>query len=86
MKDLPATWEARNAVSSAESVSSAPFRSASGVSTSRVWPVATSKAKSVWSREVGEALAMLLEARLEEGPLGEEEALRRLDEWWAARA
>jgi poly(A) polymerase len=37
-------------------------------------------------REVGEALAMLLEARLEEGPLGEEEALRRLDEWWAARA
>jgi poly(A) polymerase len=37
-------------------------------------------------RAVGEALAMLLEARLEEGPLGEEEALRRLDEWWGARA
>ncbi|HEX2038425.1 MAG TPA: CCA tRNA nucleotidyltransferase, partial [Acidimicrobiales bacterium] len=36
-------------------------------------------------REVGEALAMLLEARIEEGPLGEEEAFRRLDEWWAAR-
>jgi poly(A) polymerase len=36
-------------------------------------------------REVGEALAMLLEARLEEGPLGDEEALRRLDAWWAAR-
>ncbi len=36
-------------------------------------------------REVGEALSMLLEARLEEGPLGEEEALRRLDAWWAAR-
>ena len=35
--------------------------------------------------EVGEALDMLLEARLEEGPLGEEEAYRRLDEWWAAR-
>jgi poly(A) polymerase len=34
---------------------------------------------------VGEALDMLLEARLEEGPLGEEEACRRLDEWWAAR-
>lgn len=36
-------------------------------------------------RAVGEALAMLLEARLEEGPLGEEEAYRRLDAWWAAR-
>jgi poly(A) polymerase len=34
-------------------------------------------------RAVGEALAMLLEARLEEGPLGEAEAYRRLDEWWA---
>ena len=37
-------------------------------------------------RDVGEALAMLLEARLEHGPLGEVEAYRRLDEWWAARA
>ena len=36
-------------------------------------------------RVVGEALAMLLEARLEEGPLGEEEAYRRLDAWHAAR-
>ena len=36
-------------------------------------------------REVGEALAMLLEVRLDEGPLGEEEAYRRLDDWWAAR-
>jgi len=36
-------------------------------------------------REVGEALSMLLEARLEEGPLGEEEAYRRLDAWWARR-
>jgi poly(A) polymerase len=35
---------------------------------------------------VGEALAHLLELRLEEGPLGEEEAYRRLDAWWAARA
>ncbi len=34
---------------------------------------------------VGQALAMLLEARLDEGPLGEEEARRRLDAWWAAR-
>jgi poly(A) polymerase len=34
---------------------------------------------------VGEALAMLLEARLEEGPLGEGEAERRLLAWWAAR-
>jgi poly(A) polymerase len=32
---------------------------------------------------VGKALAFLLELRLEEGPLGEEEAYRRLDEWWA---
>ncbi|MGH9153281.1 MAG: CCA tRNA nucleotidyltransferase [Acidimicrobiales bacterium] len=32
---------------------------------------------------VGRALEHLLELRIEEGPLGEEEALRRLDEWWA---
>jgi poly(A) polymerase len=31
---------------------------------------------------VGKALAFLLELRLEEGPLGEDEAGRRLDEWW----
>ena len=36
-------------------------------------------------RTVGEALAFLLELRLDEGPLGEEEAGRRLDDWWAAR-
>jgi poly(A) polymerase len=36
-------------------------------------------------REVGEALKMLLEARLEEGPLGEEEATRRLLAWWESR-
>ena len=36
-------------------------------------------------REVGEALAFLLELRMDEGPLGEEEALRRLDGWWAGR-
>lgn len=34
---------------------------------------------------VGEALEFLLELRLEEGPLGDEEALRRLDAWWAER-
>jgi poly(A) polymerase len=36
-------------------------------------------------RAVGEALAMLLEARLDEGPLGAEEAYRRLDDWWSRR-
>ncbi|MBV9662606.1 MAG: CCA tRNA nucleotidyltransferase [Actinobacteria bacterium] len=34
-------------------------------------------------RQVGQALAYLLELRLEEGPLGEEEASRRLAAWWA---
>jgi len=34
---------------------------------------------------VGEALAFLLELRMDEGPLGAEEAGRRLDRWWAAR-
>jgi poly(A) polymerase len=36
-------------------------------------------------RAVGQALSMLLEARLEEGPLDHDEALARLDAWWAAR-
>jgi len=36
-------------------------------------------------RVVGEALEMLLEARLDEGPLGTEEAERRLLAWWAER-
>ena len=35
---------------------------------------------------VGEALRHLLEVRLEEGPLGDDEATRRLDEWWASRS
>jgi poly(A) polymerase len=35
---------------------------------------------------VGEALAFLKELRIEEGPLGEEEARRRLDAWWAQRS
>ncbi|SDY72527.1 CCA tRNA nucleotidyltransferase [Herbiconiux ginsengi] len=37
------------------------------------------------SRAVGEAYAFLLELRLDEGPLSEEEATARLKEWWAAR-
>jgi poly(A) polymerase len=35
---------------------------------------------------VGEALAFLLELRLDEGRLGEDEARARLDAWWSARA
>lgn len=34
---------------------------------------------------VGRALEHLLELRLEQGPLGREEAFRRLDEWWATQ-
>jgi poly(A) polymerase len=37
-------------------------------------------------REVGRALAFLLELRLEEGPLGEEEARKRLAGWWAQQS
>ncbi|PJJ65311.1 CCA tRNA nucleotidyltransferase [Compostimonas suwonensis] len=36
-------------------------------------------------REVGEAYRFLMELRLDEGPLGEEEARRRLEQWWAQR-
>ena len=36
-------------------------------------------------REVGEAYRYLLELRLDEGPLGDEEAERRLRAWWATR-
>ena len=36
-------------------------------------------------REVGAAYNFLLELRLNEGPLGEEEATRRLRAWWSAR-
>ena len=36
-------------------------------------------------RAVGQARDFLLELRLEEGPLGEEEALRRLDAWWSTQ-
>ena len=36
-------------------------------------------------REVGEAYRFLLELRLDEGPLGEEEATKRLTRWWSSR-
>jgi poly(A) polymerase len=36
-------------------------------------------------RAVGEALAFLMELRLDEGPLGEEVAAARLREWWATQ-
>ena len=35
--------------------------------------------------DVGRALRFLLDLRLEEGPLGKEEAGRRLDQWWSAQ-
>jgi len=37
------------------------------------------------SRDVGRAWKFLYELRLEEGPLGDDEARRRLDTWWASR-
>lgn len=37
------------------------------------------------SRDVGAALEFLLQIRLDEGLLGEEEILQRLDAWWATR-
>ncbi|HEX6476600.1 MAG TPA: CCA tRNA nucleotidyltransferase [Acidimicrobiales bacterium] len=37
-------------------------------------------------REVGEARDFLLELRLDEGPLGEAEARRRLSQWWKERS
>jgi poly(A) polymerase len=36
-------------------------------------------------RAVGQALSFLMELRLDEGPLGEDEAAARLREWWAGR-
>jgi poly(A) polymerase len=35
--------------------------------------------------DVGKAMGFLMELRLEEGPLGEDEARRRLEQWWAER-
>ena len=37
-------------------------------------------------REVGQALSFLLELRMDEGPLGEDEARARLAAWWKARS
>ncbi len=37
-------------------------------------------------REVGRALSFLLDLRMDEGPLGEDEARRRLLEWWAVQS
>jgi len=37
-------------------------------------------------REVGRALAYLMELRMEEGPLGEDEARKHLQRWWADRS
>ncbi|WES63593.1 CCA tRNA nucleotidyltransferase [Microbacter sp. GSS18] len=37
-------------------------------------------------REVGEAYRFLLDIRLDEGLIGEDEAARRLKDWWSARA
>jgi len=37
-------------------------------------------------RDVGDALRFLLDIRLDEGLIGEVEAYRRLDEWWASRS
>jgi poly(A) polymerase len=37
-------------------------------------------------RDVGAALEFLLQIRLDEGVLDEEEVLRRLDAWWADRS
>ena len=34
---------------------------------------------------VGEALAFLLEIRLDEGEIGHDEAIKRLDAWWDER-
>ena len=37
-------------------------------------------------RDVGQALAFLLEIRLDEGLIGDVEIRRRLDEWWSSRS
>jgi len=37
-------------------------------------------------RDVGRALGFLLELRMDEGPLGEDEARRRVRAWWSDRA
>jgi poly(A) polymerase len=37
-------------------------------------------------REVGRALSFLLELRMDEGPLGEDEARKRLVRWWSEQS
>jgi poly(A) polymerase len=37
-------------------------------------------------RDIGEALSFLLEIRLEEGLIGEDESKARLNTWWAQRS
>jgi poly(A) polymerase len=37
------------------------------------------------SKDVGEAYSFLMELRLEEGPLGDIEAEKRLLSWWQSR-
>ena len=37
------------------------------------------------SRQVGEALSFLMDIRLDEGLLGEEEVISRLKAWWVER-
>ena len=37
-------------------------------------------------RDVGAAYRFLLEMRMDEGPLGEEEATKRLLQWWSERS
>ena len=37
-------------------------------------------------RQVGAALEFLMEIRLEEGLLGDEEIRRRLDAWWSSQS
>ena len=70
--------------SSAASWSCGPRRSStpSGPSSTAARSWTTSACRP--GPSVGQALDFLLELRLEEGPLGEDEAGRRLDAWWAA--
>jgi poly(A) polymerase len=36
-------------------------------------------------RDVGDAMKFLMDIRLDEGVLGDDEIRRRLDAWWSAR-
>ena len=70
----------------------APHRRAAGPRRSSTRSGPSSTAVRSWTTSglapgpvVGQALDFLLELRLDEGPLGEEEAYRRLDAWWETR-